>query len=312
MRLCRYEHNGTTQVGFYFDETIIPVKAASEAAGIELPSGDCLLPFLPNGAGHDAVKAVEQQLNGLLDEERNGFSIDVEDVRLLVPMPNPTKLLLLAGNYSAHIEEGGGRAEERAKTFPYVFMKPPLSTLTHPGDPVRIPAVSPDHVDWELELGIIIGKRCYGVSEAEALSYVAGYTVVNDVSDRKFRPNPDRNEREKDGFFDWLHGKWHNTFCPMGPCVRPAGDGADPQALKLTLKVNGETEQDASTADMVFPISSIVQFVSSFVTLEPGDVISTGTPAGVGAAKGKFLKNGDTMDATIDGIGTLTNPVVGP
>lgn len=312
MRLCRFEHDGNVQVGIYQDESVIPLQVAAEAAGIDLPTGDSLLPFLTNGSAADAVTQLEQQLNSLLDEEKNGMQLDVDDVKLLVPVPNPTKLMLLAGNYSAHIEEGGGRAEERAKTFPYVFMKPPLTTLTNPGDPVRIPAISPDHIDWELELGIIIGKRCHGVSEADALGYVAGYTVVNDISDRKFKPNPDRAKRDKDGFFDWLHGKWHDTFCPMGPCVLPASDQPDPQTLKLTLKVNGEVEQDSSTAEMVFPVAAVVAFVSSITTLEPGDIISTGTPSGVGMAKGKFLKNGDTLDATIGNIGTLTNPVVGP
>lgn len=98
--------------------------------------------------------------------------------------------MLLAGNYSKHVAESGGQVEVRANTFPYVFMKPPLTTLTHPGDPIRIPAVSPDHIDWEIELGVIIGRECKGVSEEDALDYVAGYTVVNDISDRKYRPNP--------------------------------------------------------------------------------------------------------------------------
>lgn len=217
--------------------------------------------------------------------------------------------MLLAGNYAEHIEEGGGKAEERAKTFPYVFMKPPSTTLTNPGDPVVIPAVSPDRIDWELELGVIIGKRCKGVSEADALGYVAGYTVVNDISNRKYRPNPERAERPKDKFFDWLHGKWHDTFCPMGPCVLPADEVPDPQSLKLTLKLNGEIEQDSSTSQMVFPVAAIVSFISQSVTLEPGDVISTGTPSGVGFPKGKFLKPGDIIEAEIGGIGALRNPV---
>ncbi|GAB4148837.1 MAG: fumarylacetoacetate hydrolase family protein [Planctomycetaceae bacterium] len=307
MRLCRYEHQGSTQIGFYNDDSIIPLQSAAEKAGVELPNSNCLLAYLTHGSAREAVHAIEGQINDLADT-----TVDANDVQLLVPVPSPTKLLLLAGNYSAHIEEGGGRAEERAKTFPYVFMKPPLTTLTHPGNPVRIPAVSPDHIDWELELGIVIGKQCKGVSEADALNYVAGYTVVNDISDRKFRPNPNRVERDKDGFFDWLHGKWHDTFCPMGPCVLPADQQADPQTLKMTLKVNGELEQDASTADMIFPVAAIVEFISSFVTLEPGDIISTGTPSGVGASKGKFLKDGDTLEAYIENIGTLTNPVIGP
>jgi len=309
MRLCRYEQNGTTQVGVYRDATILPLHATANSLGVSLPETTCLLEFLPGGASFDAVEDVQQRLESASKDEADKLALDANAVKLLVPIPNPSKLMLLAGNYSAHIEEGGGRAEERERTFPYVFMKPPSTTLTNPGDPVRIPAVSPDHIDWELELGVIIGKRCQSVTEADAMQYVAGYTVVNDISDRKFKPNPGRAQRDKDGYFDWLHGKWHDTFCPMGPCVLPAADVADPQKLKMTLRVNGHVEQDASTADMVFPVAAVIEFISSFVTLEPGDVISTGTPSGVGASKGKFLKPGDVLEAQIQNIGVLRNPV---
>ncbi|MEZ6065069.1 MAG: fumarylacetoacetate hydrolase family protein [Planctomycetaceae bacterium] len=128
--------------------------------------------------------------------------------------------------------------------------------------------------------------------------------------DRAYHPNPQRVERPKDGFFDWQHGKWHDTFCPIGPCVVPADEVADPQRLPLRLTVNGSIEQDASTAQMVFPVAAIIEFIARSVTLEPGDIISTGTPHGVGKAKGKFLRPGDIVEATIDGIGTLHNPVI--
>lgn len=310
MRLCRYQFENKISCGFYSEDSIIPMSAAAEMAGVVVEEQAGLLPFLPGGAQHETVLTIEQQLKQSMDEELFPISIPIEDVELLVPVPNPSKLLLLAGNYSKHIEEGGGKAEERQKTFPYVFMKPPTTTLTHPGQPVKIPAVSPDHIDWELELGIVIGKACKGVSEAEALDYVAGYTVINDISDRKFRPNPERTQREKDGFFDWLHGKWHDTFCPMGPCVTPASEIEDPQTLKMKLSVNGNVEQDSSTAEMIFPVAAIIEFISSFVQLEPGDIISTGTPSGVGASKNKFLKNGDELHAEIEQIGVLKNPVV--
>ena len=310
MRLCRYQIENTISCGFYSEDTIIPLSAAAEMAGVDVDEQAGLIPFLPGGTQHETRLIIEQQLKQSMDEELFPMSIPIEDVELLVPVPNPSKLLLLAGNYSKHIEEGGGKAEERQKTFPYVFMKPPTTTLTHPGQPVKIPAVSPDHIDWELELGIIIGTACKGVSEAEALDYVAGYTVINDISDRKFRPNPERTQREKDGFFDWLHGKWHDTFCPMGPCITPANEIEDPQTLKMKLAVNGNVEQDSSTAEMIFPVAAIIEFISSFVQLEPGDIISTGTPSGVGASKNKFLKNGDELHAEIEQIGVLKNPVV--
>src|SRR4029079_903074 len=141
-------------------------------------------------------------------------TIATDAADLLVPIARPPKIFLLAGNYAEHIQEGGGVAAERAETFPYVFMKPPTTTLTEPGRPIRIPAISPDAIDWELELAVIIGKRAKGVSEAEALKYVAGYTVINDISNRKFRPNTGSKENPKDVFFDWMHGKWHESFCP--------------------------------------------------------------------------------------------------
>lgn len=308
MRLCRFEERGTTRAGFYAEEAVVPLQAAAAAKNVEIPETDSLLPFLPGGEARKAVLDLQRQL---VEDDTGELGLPTDSVALRVPVPAPPKLMLLAGNYSKHIEEGGEKAEERAKTFPYVFMKPPATTLTHPGDPVRIPSVSPDHIDWELELGVVIGRECRGVSEAEALNFVAGYTVVNDISDRQFRPNPNRTERAKDTFFDWLHGKWHDTFCPVGPCVLPADELDDPQSLGLTLKVNGEVEQDASTAEMVFPVAAVVEFISSFVTLQPGDVISTGTPSGVGASKSKFLKPGDTLEAGIERIGVLRNPVAG-
>lgn len=308
MRLCRYRMHDREEIGLYRDDTVIDIRSVALTVTHESWSlGTELLDFLPGGHAHDEWRMLRAKL---VDDDASlrAVAVPVNKVQLLAPIPGPSKILLLAGNYSKHIEEGGGKAEERAKTFPYVFMKP-ITTLTNPGDPIRIPDISPDHIDWELELGVIIGRRCHGVSEAHALDYVAGYTVVNDISDRVFRPNPGRNLRPKDSFFDWQHGKWHDTFCPMGPCVLPADDCHDPQSLKMTLKVNGEIEQDASTADMVFPVAAVVSFISSFVTLEPGDIISTGTPDGVGHAKGKYLQRGDIVEAAIDGIGVLRNPV---
>ncbi|MFG0333847.1 MAG: fumarylacetoacetate hydrolase family protein [Maioricimonas sp. JB049] len=309
MRLCRYLLNNDTHIGFFNDETVLPLLAAAVVTKSDLPETPLLTDYLPGGPHRNAILKLQHQLADLDAAKIREISLPVADVKLLVPIEAPGKLLLLAGNYSKHIEEGGGKAEERAKTFPYVFMKPPATTLTNPGDPVKIPSVSPDQIDWELELGVIIGSECSGVSEADALDYVAGYTVINDISDRAFRPNPGRNERPNDKYFDWLHGKWHDTFCPMGPAIVPADEIADPQNLKMKLTVNETVEQDATTGEMIFPVAAVIEFISSFVTLHPGDVISTGTPDGVGKAKGKFLKAGDQMDAWIESIGSLKNPV---
>ncbi len=153
--------------------------------------------------------------------------------------------------------------------------------------------------------------RAKGVRESDALRYVAGYTVVNDFSDRGFRPNPGRTKREKDSFFDWQHGKWHDGFCPMGPCVLSADAVKNPQEFDLELQVNGETRQDSSTSRQIFPVAAVIEFISSFVTLEPGDIISTGTPAGVGNTTKTYLRAGDKIRASIAGIGVLENQIVG-
>ncbi len=309
MRICRFQRNNQTEPGFYLDDHAVPLSSATHWSDVELPATDELTELLPGGAHRQIVETLQDAWQALPPERQTEFQIPLDKVQLQTPVANPGKLLLLAGNYSKHILEHGGQAVERAQTFPYVFMKPVATTLTHPGDPVKIPAMSPDHIDWEIELAVVIGRKCSAVTEAEALNYVAGYTVVNDISDRKFRPFPDRTKREKDTFFDWLHGKWHDTFCPMGPCILPADEVADPQDLQLTLRLNGEIEQNAGTSEMVFPVAAIIAFISSVMTLHPGDIISTGTPAGVGSAKGKFLKPGDLLEAEISRIGVLRNPV---
>lgn len=317
MRLCRFEHQGRVAAGFYDEAEVIPLAGAARAyttaAGkqVALPDTDDLLAFMPpDGAGFDAARTIGQWLQAHRQDLPRGTALATSAVQLLVPVPRPNKIFLLAGNYAEHIQEGGGVAAERAETFPYVFMKPPTTTLTHPGQPVRIPSVSPAAIDWELELCVVMGRRARHVKEAEALEYVAGYTVVNDISDRKFRPNPGRKKREKDAFFDWLHGKWHDSFCPSGPCLVSADAIPDPQALKLELRLNGELRQNASTAQQIFPVAALIEFISSIATLEPGDMISTGTPSGVGSASGTFLKPGDKLEASIGSIGTLVSPVV--
>jgi 2,4-diketo-3-deoxy-L-fuconate hydrolase len=316
MRLCRFGFDDIVLTGYYGDNVVIPIDQAAEAygrdTGVELvmPATEELLDLLPpDGANFEQARELDAWLAGLDVIERGELSIPIEDVQLLVPIASPPKLLFLAGNYAKHVAERGGTAAERQETFPYVFMKPPSTTLTHPGGAILIPEVSPDQIDWECELGVVIGRHCRGVSESEALAYVAGYTVVNDISDRSFKPNPGRKPRERDKFFDWMHGKWHDTFCPMGPCILSADAVPDPQNLPIKLTVNGQIKQEATTAEMVFPVAAVISFLSQFVTLEPGDVIATGTPSGVGSATGTFLKPGDIVRATIAPIGMLENPV---
>jgi 2-keto-4-pentenoate hydratase/2-oxohepta-3-ene-1,7-dioic acid hydratase in catechol pathway len=312
MRLCRFGTEHDPRVGFYDERRIVPLSEAiiiySRATGrsIEMPVLPDLLAYLPGGEGFGATHDLAAWVAANPDAVP---SRDPAKTPLLVPVAEPKKIFLLAGNYADHIREGGGIAAERAETFPYVFMKPPSTTLTHPGKPIRIPRAAPDAVDWELELAVVIGRRAKHVKEADALNYVAGYTIINDISQRRYRPNAGRKKREKDAFFDWLHGKWFDTFCPCGPCVTSADAIPDPQALRMKLELNGQVKQNASTAQQIFPVAAVVEFISWMVTLEPGDIISTGTPAGVGSTTGTFLKPGDVMRGSIDRIGTLVTPV---
>jgi 2,4-didehydro-3-deoxy-L-rhamnonate hydrolase len=317
MRLCRFTHNGRTQAGLYDDKFVVPLTVAAEVYAsatkerIDRFDGDNLLEFLPPDGKHFAAA---KKIAAWAAKSDGGVPASTrlahDAVELLVPIPRPNKLLLLAGNYNEHLQEGGGAATERAETFPYVFTKPPSTTLNDPNKPVVIPKVSPDHIDWELELCIVMGRRARHITESDALNYVAGYTVVNDISDRQYRPNPDRKARNNDKWFDWEHGKWHDTFCPCGPCIASADAIPDPQKLKMKLTVSGSAKQNASTGQQIFPVAAVVAFISDIVTLEPGDLISTGTPGGVGNTSGTYLKPGDRIEAWIEGIGTLVSPVI--
>ncbi|MCH5377158.1 MAG: fumarylacetoacetate hydrolase family protein, partial [Planctomycetes bacterium] len=254
MRVCRFRQAGKAVAGFYDEQVVVSIAAAAAAyrdrvgRAIEIPGSDDLLELLPpDGSAHAEAARLSSWLAEHLDDVASEGKRPTSSVELLVPIPRPSKIFLLAGNYAQHIEEGGGIAAERAETFPYVFMKPPSTTLTDPGKPIHIPSISPDHIDWELELAVVIGRRCKGVKESESLKYVAGYTVINDISNRRFRPNALRKERDRDRFFDWLHGKWHDSFCPCGPCILSSDAIDHPQQLNMQLRVNGVVKQDSST-----------------------------------------------------------------
>jgi 2,4-didehydro-3-deoxy-L-rhamnonate hydrolase len=201
----------------------------------------------------------------------------------------PQKIVCVGLNYRDHAEEQGVDLPER----PLLFAKWP-NTLIGPGEPIRIPAIS-RNVDYEAELGVVIGTGGRHISEAEALGHVRGYICVNDVSARDLQ--------FADG--QWTRGKSPDTFCPVGPELVPADQISDPQALAIKCILNGETMQDSSTANMIFSVAEIISYISRTVTLEPGDLIATGTPSGVGP-----IVAGNTVEITIEGIGTLTNPVV--
>ncbi len=252
------------------------------------------------------LKLAEKFDSGEFDD----LKYPLTDCQWGLPIPQPNKFLLLAGNYAEHIIERGGTVAEREETFPYLFLKPPSTTLVPHGASVAIPKNASDGVDWEAELGVVIGKRGRHIPAEKAMDYVLGYTIVNDISQRKYRPNPNRKKRERDVFFDWQHGKWFDGFAPCGPCLATPESIPDPQNLSVKLWRNGNLKQNGSTGQMIFSVAEIIQFISGIVTLEPGDLISTGTPSGVGSATGEFLQPNDEVTVTIDRIGTLTTKMI--
>jgi 2,4-didehydro-3-deoxy-L-rhamnonate hydrolase len=234
----------------------------------------------------------------------------LDQVRLGPPIARPGKILALAGNYRAHRAEGGVSSPEPTQALPEVFCKP-VTSVVGPDDAIKLPGAPVAATDYEGELGVVIGKTCSKVSEAEAMAYVAGYLCVNDVSGRKLDPGFERSPEllARAKFFDWLIGKWCDTFCPIGPWLVTADEVADPMALTLLTRVNGEERQRTSTGDMIHSIVRTISFCSHLMTLEPGDVIATGTPAGVGSARGIFLQPGDVVEVEINGLGILRNSV---
>jgi 2-keto-4-pentenoate hydratase/2-oxohepta-3-ene-1,7-dioic acid hydratase in catechol pathway len=240
-------------------------------------------------------------------------AVPVESTKLMAPIPRPGKILALAGNYREHIKEAslhhgyklGLSDSPRQNTTPRPFLMPP-TVVIGPGETIPWPAYS-EQVDYELELAVVVGKKGKHIDAGDALDYVAGYTIANDVSARSVTFREGRQERPWDDFYDWLNGKWADGFCPMGPHLVTKDEIADVQNLKMTLKVNDEVRQDANTAQMIWPVADIVSFLSHLMTLEPGDVICTGTPSGVGVATGNFLQAGDKIECTIENLGTLTN-----
>jgi 2-keto-4-pentenoate hydratase/2-oxohepta-3-ene-1,7-dioic acid hydratase in catechol pathway len=230
------------------------------------------------------------------------------DVELLAPLRRPGKLLAAAANYQDHVTETGADPLDKSRISPRLFLKP-ASSIVGPGAVVPLPDVSGE-VDWEAELSVVIGKRAHGVPVDEALDVVAGYMTSNDVSARSLDLGYERDTEDKAvWFFDWLAGKWCDGFAPLGPWLVTADEVPDPQALPVELAVNGVPRQNGSTKDMIFTVAELVAHASRLMTLEPGDVIMTGTPSGVGAATGEYLKAGDEMTVVVGGLGTLRNTV---
>ena len=256
----------------------------------------------------DLLELIESGPDGLQRARTpSGTERDLSAVRLLSPLRRPPKILALARNYQDHITEGGLPPVDKSRIVPKLFLKP-SSAIIGPDEPVCLPSVS-HTTDWEVELAVIIGRSCRNVSEVRALDYVFGYTVANDISARTTDWGVERDADVWNELFDWLNGKWPDGFAPLGPYVLTADEVPDPQSLDLALYLNGERKQHSNTREMISTVAETIAFASRFMTLEPGDVIETGTPSGVGATTGTYVKAGDVMEATIEKLGTLRTPV---
>ncbi|OGK82262.1 MAG: hypothetical protein A2X52_19070 [Candidatus Rokubacteria bacterium GWC2_70_16] len=263
-----------------------------------------LLELIQGGEGALALaREAWEYGRGLVDQQaldelaRRKLAYPLKRVRLLAPIPAPGRNVFCLGrNYADHAAERGAAVPEH----PVYFTKP-ATAVVGPGDPVVHHAVTRE-LDYEVELAAVIGRGGRDIERAQALGHVFGYTVINDVTAR------DLQKRHT----QWFKGKSLDTFCPMGPVLVTADEIPDPQALAIALRVNGQVRQSSHTSKMIFPVAECIEVLSRAMTLLPGDIIATGTPDGVGAATGTFLKAGDRMEAEVERIGVLANKVVAP
>lgn len=307
MKLAAFRSDGRARIGAVTGEDVLDITGAwtslmreddgpAPSTLLDLLNRPGVLPRLSvgiSGASAAVVRAHRTSLGG---------------VSLRAPLADCGKLICVASNYTAHIVEAGQQAPtDRHAYTPWLFLKPVTSIIGH-GAPIPVPR-SGQAIDWEVELAAVIGRPGKHIPVNQALDHVGGYTIVNDVSERRFKAPPDRQAREWDKFFDWQHGKWFDGFAPMGPFLVTADEIPDPQNLTLELRLNGRVRQHGSTASMIYSVAELVSFASSIMTLQPGDVIATGTPQGVGSAAGEFLRPGDTIECEVEGLNVLSNPV---
>jgi len=316
MKLLSMKENGQDRAGMLIGEEVLDVidyLEIVEGKG-EWIDSDPQLPAFHHleGVFRDALdlwnkgaqrlRAIVSRLEGdsaLAGECRKlGALVPLSEAKLNPPVRCPGKILAVGLNYAAHARETGAQLPD----FPLIFSKC-TTALIGPEDAIRLPRVS-SKIDYEGELAVVIGKRAESVKAEDALEYVAGYTIMNDVTAR------DLQGREK----QWVRAKGLNTFAPCGPWLVTKEEIPDPHALALELRLNGEVRQKSSTDDLIFKIPQVIEFVSQDLTLMPGDIISTGTPSGVGftATPPVFLKAGDQIAVTIEKIGTLRNTVTAP
>lgn len=312
MRLVTYSFRGWRRVGALLGEDGLVDLARAHAAvlrerGVDAAAGRgaALVPADMVGLlarGDDGLEAARQAVarvaQGPADrwvKEGVLFAVAGDGIRLEPPVPNPGKIVCLGINYAEHAGEAGRDVPKLPELFPKF-----ASALIAHGDPIRLPPFS-DQIDYEGELALVIGRPGRYIDAGHALAHIAGYSVAHDVSARDYQFLGSQ----------WLAGKAIDGFLPMGPWLVTHDEVPDPQALRLTTELNGEVMQDANTRDMVCGIPETIAYISRLLTLEPGDVILTGTPSGVGFARKppRFLRPGDTVRITVEKVGTLENPV---
>ena len=248
----------------------------------------------------------EQQLMEMgkqLTQSPNDSGTPMNAVTLAPPILYPGTLYCAGANYADHVLEMSGKPPPPENTKPYFFIKSTRGSIIGANESIHLPEYS-NQVDWEAEIGIVIGREARQVSELDAMDFVAGFTIVNDLSAR------DHTKRHDVPFlFDWIGQKCFDTGCPMGPWITPRSAIENPHNLGIKLMVNDEVKQDSSSKEMIFKCEHQIAYLSQHITLYPGDVIATGTPAGCGMPQGVFLKPGDLVTIEIDGLGVLSNPV---
>ncbi len=276
-----------------FPQGILTLAEARSSLGDTQPFPETLEEALAAPDGLAQVKQYVSLLTSKLDRMKD-LLLAEKAVRIGAPLA-PRSIICVGGNYKSHLDEGWDKIPE----CPVLFAKL-QGSVTGPGDPVVIPPLS-TKVDYEAELAVVMGRRCSRVPAPDALEYVAGYTCINDISARDFQL--------QDG--QWMRAKSQDTFAPMGPYLVTREDIPDPQTLSIRCWVNGQLRQDSNTSLMMFSVAHLISFVSSGITLYPGDVISTGTPGGVGGAMNPpvFLQEGDEVVVEIEKVGRLSNPI---
>ena len=308
MRFLTFQANGTQRPGLLADDgRIIDLTAAMAVARdqralmFEGPVPEDLLGMIQAG---DAFLEAAQILAALAEEGRlERASLDAAGCRLMAPIPRPAKNVVCVGrNYAAHVAEGAKarKAKDGPPEHPQFFTKPPTA-VSGPGAPIRLDPRVTEKLDYEVELAVVIGRRGRDIPAAEADDYIFGYTIANDVTARDLQRRHDQ----------WFKGKGLDGCCPMGPHIVTRDQLPNAGELAIELSVNGESRQSGNTRDLIFPVPVIIESLSLGMTLEPGDIISTGTPSGVGYAMDppRFLEAGDEVTCRIEGIGALTNRI---